>query len=90
MTTEQQLRQLEARVDDLLRISARLRQENQSLHEREAKLVEERAQLLKKKRCGSQQGRSHYFSSEIPGAGVLSVASCLTLIHSQCGALGHV
>ncbi|WP_414433350.1 TIGR02449 family protein [Alcanivorax sp. IL1] len=48
MTTEQQLRQLEARVDDLLRISARLRQENQSLHEREAKLVEERAQLLKK------------------------------------------
>ena len=48
MTTEQQLRQLEARVDDLLRISARLRQENHSLHEREAKLVEERAQLLKK------------------------------------------
>ena len=48
MTTEQQLRQLEARIDDLLRISARLRQENQSLHEREAKLVEERAQLLKK------------------------------------------
>lgn len=48
MTTEQQLRQLEARVDDLLRISARLRQENQSLHVREAKLVEERAQLLKK------------------------------------------
>ena len=48
MTTEQQLRQLEARVDDLLRISARLRQENQPLHEREAKLVEERAQLLKK------------------------------------------
>ena len=48
MTTKQQLRQLEARVDDLLRISARLRQENQSLHEREAKLVEERAQLLKK------------------------------------------
>ena len=48
MTTEQQLRQLEVRVDDLLRISARLRQENQSLHEREAKLVEERAQLLKK------------------------------------------
>jgi len=48
MTTEQKHRQLEARVDDLLRISARLRQENQSLHEREAKLVEERAQLLKK------------------------------------------
>lgn len=48
MTTEQQLRQLEARVDDLLRISARLRQENQALHDREGKLVEERAQLLKK------------------------------------------
>ncbi|MDX1803457.1 MAG: TIGR02449 family protein [Alcanivorax sp.] len=48
MTTEQQLRQLEARVDDLLRISARLRQENEALHEREAKLVEERAQLVKK------------------------------------------
>ena len=48
MTTEQQLRQLEARVDDLLRISARLRQENQALHDRESKLLEERAQLLKK------------------------------------------
>ena len=48
MTTEQQLRQLEARVYDLLRISARLRQENQALHDRESKLVEERAQLLKK------------------------------------------
>ena len=48
MTTEQQLRQLEARVDDLLRISSRLRQENQALHEREAKLVEERALLVKK------------------------------------------
>ena len=48
MTTEQQLRQLEARVDDLLRISARLRQENQALQDRESKLVEERAQLLKK------------------------------------------
>ncbi len=45
MTTEQQLRQLGARVDDLLRISARLRQENQALHDRESKLVEERAQL---------------------------------------------
>ncbi|MCG8394742.1 MAG: TIGR02449 family protein [Pseudomonadales bacterium] len=48
MTTEEQLRQLEARVDELLHISARLRQENQALHDREAKLVEERAQLLKK------------------------------------------
>ena len=48
MTTEQQLRQLEARVDDLLRISARLRQENQALYDRESKLVEEQAQLLKK------------------------------------------
>ncbi|WP_290523252.1 TIGR02449 family protein [Alcanivorax sp.] len=48
MTTEQQLKQLETRVDELLRISARLRQENLALHEREAKLVEERAQLLKK------------------------------------------
>ena len=28
MTTEQQLKQLETRVDELLRISARLRQEN--------------------------------------------------------------
>ena len=48
MTTEQQLKQLETRVDELLRISARLRQENLALHEREARLVEERAQLLKK------------------------------------------
>ncbi|ERP90057.1 hypothetical protein Q670_14260 [Alcanivorax sp. P2S70] len=35
-------------MDELLRISSRLRQENLALHEREAKLVEERAQLLKK------------------------------------------
>ena len=48
MTMEQQLRQLEARVDDLLRISAKLRQENQALQDREGKLVEERDQLLKK------------------------------------------
>ena len=48
MTMEQQLRKLEARVDDLLRISAKLRQENQALQDREGKLVEERAQLLKK------------------------------------------
>ena len=58
MTTEQQLRQLEARVDDLLRISARLRQENQSLHEREAKLVEERAQLLKKNDVARNKGEA--------------------------------
>lgn len=48
MKSEQQLRQLEDRLDDLLSISARLRRENQALQEREAKLVNERAQLLKK------------------------------------------
>ncbi|HEX5678707.1 MAG TPA: TIGR02449 family protein [Alcanivorax sp.] len=48
MTMEQQLRQLEARVDELLRISAHLRQENRLLRERETRLLDERAQLLKK------------------------------------------
>lgn len=48
MTTKQQLRQLEDRVDELLRISARLQQENLALQDRETKLVEERAMLLKK------------------------------------------
>ncbi|EKF73128.1 hypothetical protein A11A3_15292 [Alcanivorax hongdengensis A-11-3] len=48
MKMEQQLRQLEARVEELLRLSTRLRQENLALHERESKLVEERAQLVKK------------------------------------------
>ncbi len=48
MTMEQQLRQLEARVDELLRISAHLRQENRLLRERETRLLDERAQLVKK------------------------------------------
>jgi cell division protein ZapB len=48
MTTEQQLQQLEQRIEELVSISARLRRENQSLQVREHKLVEERADLLKK------------------------------------------
>ncbi|MFC6330636.1 TIGR02449 family protein [Alloalcanivorax gelatiniphagus] len=48
MTTDQQLQQLEARVDELLRISAHLRQENRLLRERETRLLDERAQLIKK------------------------------------------
>ena len=48
MTIEQQLRQLEARVDELLRISAHLRQENRLLRERETRLLDDRAQLVKK------------------------------------------
>lgn len=48
MTMEQQLRQLEARVDELLRISAHLRQENRVLRERETRLLDDRAQLVKK------------------------------------------
>lgn len=48
MKSDEQLRQLEARVDELLSISARLREENQTLHTRELRLMEERAQLLKK------------------------------------------
>ena len=48
MTMEQQLRQLEARVDELLRISAHLRQENRLLRERETRLLDERTQLIKK------------------------------------------
>ena len=48
MTTEQQLQQLEQRIEELVSISARLRRENQSLQVREHKLIEERADLLKK------------------------------------------
>jgi cell division protein ZapB len=48
MTTEQQLQQLEQRIEELVSISARLRRENQALHVREHKLMEERADLLKK------------------------------------------
>ncbi|MBA3981229.1 MAG: TIGR02449 family protein [Alcanivorax sp.] len=48
MKSEDQLRQLEARVEELVTISARLREENQTLHSRELRLLEERAQLLKK------------------------------------------
>jgi cell division protein ZapB len=48
MTSEQPLQQLEARLNELLEISTRLRHENHALHSREAKLLDERAQLLKK------------------------------------------
>lgn len=48
MTTEDQLRQLEARVDQLLRIATHLRQENGELRDREGRLLEERAQLMRK------------------------------------------
>jgi cell division protein ZapB len=48
MTTEQQLQQLEQRIEELVNISARLRRENLSLQAREQKLMEERADLLKK------------------------------------------
>ncbi|MFN3713738.1 MAG: TIGR02449 family protein [Alcanivoracaceae bacterium] len=48
MTTEQQLQQLEQRIEELVNISARLRRENLSLQVREQKLMEERADLLKK------------------------------------------
>ncbi|MCK0537066.1 TIGR02449 family protein [Alcanivorax quisquiliarum] len=48
MKSDEQLRQLEARIEQLIALSARLREENQTLHARELKLMEERAQLLKK------------------------------------------
>lgn len=48
MTSEQQLQQLEQRVEELIRLSARLRHENETLQARESRLLEERAELLKK------------------------------------------
>lgn len=48
MTSEEQLQALETRLVELIEISSRLRSENQALHNRESKLLEERAQLLKK------------------------------------------
>lgn len=48
MTTEQQLRLLEQRITELVSTSAQLRRENQQLQLRESRLLEERAELLKK------------------------------------------
>lgn len=48
MNTDQQLQQLEQRIEELISISGRLRQENQVLQARETRLLEERAELLKK------------------------------------------
>lgn len=48
MNTDQQLQQLEQRIEELISISGRLRQENQVLQTRESRLLEERAELLKK------------------------------------------
>lgn len=48
MTTQQQLQQLEQRIEELVSISSRLRRENRALQVREQKLMEERADLLKK------------------------------------------
>lgn len=48
MNEQEQLQQLEQRVEELLSLSARLRQENEMLSSREGKLLEERADLLKK------------------------------------------
>jgi len=48
MTTDQQLQQLEQRIEELISISARLRHENEVLQARESRLTEERADLLKK------------------------------------------
>lgn len=48
MSDAQSLQTLETRLNELLEISSRLRSENQALHSREVKLLEERAELLKK------------------------------------------
>lgn len=48
MNTEQQLQQLEQRIEELINISTRLRHENETLQAREGRLLEERAELLKK------------------------------------------
>ena len=48
MTMEHQLRQLEAHVDELLSIATQLRQDNLELREREGRLLDERAQLVRK------------------------------------------
>lgn len=48
MNEQEQLQLLEQRVEELLGLSARLRQENDVLQSREVKLLEERAELLKK------------------------------------------
>lgn len=48
MNEQEQLQLLEERVEELLGLSVRLRQENEALQSREVKLLEERAELLKK------------------------------------------
>ena len=45
MNTDQQLQQLEQRIEELINISSRLRHENDALIARETRLIEERAAL---------------------------------------------
>lgn len=48
MTEPYQLQQLEQRIEELVTISARLQRENNAMQVREHKLMEERADLLRK------------------------------------------
>ena len=47
-TSEQELKTLEVRVDELIQLCNQLKNENQALREQRTSLVSERAQLLKK------------------------------------------
>jgi cell division protein ZapB len=46
--SEEALLQLEQRIDELIELSQRLRQENNLLRERESRLLRERGRLLEK------------------------------------------
>lgn len=48
MTEQHPLQQLEQRIEELVNISSRLRRENHAMQVREQKLMEERADLLRK------------------------------------------
>lgn len=46
--SEQNLKSLEGKIDELIAFCAHLRHENKTLHEREANLLKERALLIEK------------------------------------------
>ncbi len=48
MSADQDLKQLEFRIDELVRLAARLKEENRSLQQKQETLVTERAALLQK------------------------------------------
>ncbi len=63
LIAESGLRELEKRVDELIRVCARLREENESLRARQKVLIAERAELIEKSELA--QGRVEAIMSRL-------------------------